>query len=204
MPPETAQPCRTLRTGCGRRAASVRSVPCDLMNLVWSIAATFAVAWILYRFPGRWLSRRWPAAFASAGLPRLLTACAIFLVPWIGVLITQLHGQTGKRSFASSWIGLDVMEICGLLLTAVLLRRRARAASPVAAATATLLVADAWFDFMSAAPKLEYAQAMLLAVVIELPLAAILAWASRTSLGWGTGAAGQTVVAAEPGCGEPP
>lgn len=162
------------------------------MNLAWSIAATFAVAWILYRFPGSWLSRHWPPASAVRWLPRLLAACAVFLVPWIGVLMAQLHGQAGKRSFASSWIGLDIMEICGLLLTAVLLRRRARAASPVAAATAMLLVADAWFDYMSTAPKLEYAQAMLLAVVIELPLAAILAWASRMSLDWDMGAERQS------------
>jgi hypothetical protein len=173
------------------------------MSLVWSIAAALAVAWILYRFPGSWLSRHWPPASAVRWLPRLLTACAVFLVPWIGVLMAQLHGQAGKRSFASSWIGLEVMEICGLMLTAGLLRRRARAASPVAAATAMLLVADAWFDYMSAAPKLEYVQAMLLAVVIELPLAAILAWASRMSLGWDMGAARQATVAAEPGCGEP-
>ena len=144
----------------------------------------------------------WPAAAAVRWLPRLLTACAVGLAPWIGVLMAQLHGQAGKRSFASSWIGLDVMEICGLLLTAVLLRRRARAASPVAAATAMLLVADAWFDYMSAAPKLEYAQAMLLAVVIELPLAAILAWASRMSLDWDKGAVRQAIAAAEPGCGD--
>jgi hypothetical protein len=169
---------------------------------VWSIAGTLAVAWILYRFPGSWLSRHWPAASAIRWLPRLLTACAVFLMPWIGVLMAQLHGQAGKRSFASSWIGLDIMEICGLLLTAVLLRRRARAASPIAAATAMLLVADAWFDYMSAAPKLEYAQAMLLAVVIELPLASILAWASRMSLDWDMGAARQAIAAAEPECGE--
>jgi hypothetical protein len=65
-----------------------------------------------------------------------------------------------------------------------------------------LLVADAWFDYMSAAPKLEYAQAMLLAVVIELPLASILAWASRTSLDWDMRAARQAIATAEPGCGE--
>ncbi|HEY2312472.1 MAG TPA: hypothetical protein VGH96_02560 [Streptosporangiaceae bacterium] len=65
-----------------------------------------------------------------------------------------------------------------------------------------LLLADAWFDYMSAAPKLEYAQAMLLAVVIELPLAAILAWVSRMSLDWDMGAARRAIAAAEPGCGE--
>lgn len=161
------------------------------MNVVWSFPATLAVAWILYRFPGSWLSRHWEPASAVRWLPRLLTACAICLVPWIGVLVAQLHGQAGKRTFASSWIGLDVMEICGLLLTALLLHRRTRAASPVAAATAMLLVADAWFDYMSAAPKFEYAQAMLFALFIELPLAAILAWASRMSLSWDMGATHQ-------------
>jgi hypothetical protein len=65
-----------------------------------------------------------------------------------------------------------------------------------------LLVADAWFDYMSAAPRLAYAQAMLLAVVIELPLAAILVWASRMSLDWDMGAARQAIPAAESGRGE--
>ena len=116
--------------------------------------------------------------------PRLLTACSLILVPWIGVLIAQLHGAAGKRSFASSWIGLDVIEFCGMLLSAMLVRRRHRATSPVTAATATVLTADAWFDFMSAAPKLPYAQAMFLACFAELPLAVLLVWASWQSLSW--------------------
>ncbi len=173
------------------------------MSLVWSIAAALAVAWILYRFPGSWLSRHWPPASAVRWLPRLLTACAVSrAMDWRADGSAARAGRQAQ-DFTDSWIGLDVMEICGLLLTAVLLRGRARAASPVAAATAMLLVADAWFDYMSAAPKLEYVQAMLLAVVIELPLAAILAWASRMSLGWDMGAARQATVSAEPGCGEP-
>jgi len=102
------------------------------------------------------------------------------------VLIAQLHGAAGTRSFASSWIGLDVAEIVGLLQSALLIRRGSRAASPV---TATVLAADAWFDLMSAAPKFPYAQAMFLACFAELPLAVLLGWASWHSLSW----------AAEPG-----
>jgi len=47
-----------------------------------------------------------------------------------------------------------------------------------------LLTADGWFDYMSAAPKFPYAQAMVLACFAELPLAVLLAWASWQSLTW--------------------
>ena len=99
--------------------------------------------------------------------------CGVLLVPWIGVLIEQLHGQAGKRSFNSSWVGLDVLEAVCLLIVAVLLSRRHRATSPVAAATAAILCMDAWFDTMSAAPQLPYAESLAMACFAELPLAAL-------------------------------
>lgn len=46
----------------------------------------------------------------SRWLARLFAVCGVLLVPWIWVLIEQLHGQAGKRSFSSSWVGLDVLE----------------------------------------------------------------------------------------------
>ena len=60
-------------------------------------------------------------------------------MPWIGVLIEQLHGQVGKRSFASSWVWLDVLEAVSLLAVSRLLSRKHRATSPVSAATAAIL-----------------------------------------------------------------
>jgi hypothetical protein len=125
-------------------------------------------------------------------LARLFAVCGVLLVPWVGVLIEQLHGHAGKRSFASSWVGLDVLEAVCLLTVAYLLSRRSRATSPAAAATATILCMDAWFDTMSAAPKLPYAESLVMACFIELPLAALLAWIAWRALEWAAPGAAAT------------
>lgn len=67
---------------------------------------------------------------------------------------------------------------------AMLLSRRHRATSPVAAATAAILCMDAWFDTMSAAPQLPYAESLAMACFAELPLAALLAWTAWRTLEW--------------------
>ena len=130
-------------------------------------------------------------------LARLFAVCGVLLVPWIGLLIEQLHGQAGKRSFNSSWVGLDVLEAICLLIVARLLSRRSRATSPVAAATAAILCLDAWFDTMSAAPKLPYLESMAMACLAELPLGALLVWTSWRTLEWA--AAPRAATASPPG-----
>jgi hypothetical protein len=117
-------------------------------------------------------------------LARLFAVCGVLLVPWIAVLIWQLNGQAGQRSFSSSWVGLDILEAVCLLAVAFLLSRRHRATSPVAAATAAILCLDAWFDTMSAASQLPYAEALAMACLVELPLAALLAWTAWRALEW--------------------
>ena len=117
-------------------------------------------------------------------LARVFAVCGVLLVPWIWVLIEQLHGQAGKRSFNSSWVGLDVLEAVCLLTVAGLLSRRHKVTSPVAAATAAILCMDAWFDTWSAAPQLPYAEALAMAWFAELPLAALLAWTAWYTLAW--------------------
>jgi hypothetical protein len=117
-------------------------------------------------------------------LARLFAVCGVLLVPWVAVLIEQLHGQAGKRSFSSSWVGLDILEALCLLIVAYLLHRRHRATSPAAAATAAILCMDAWFDTMSAAPQLPYAESLAMACFVELPLAALLAWTAWRTLDW--------------------
>jgi hypothetical protein len=117
-------------------------------------------------------------------LARLFAVCGMLLVPWIGALLEQLHGRAGKRSFNSSWVGLDLLEAVCLLTVARLLSRRHRATSPVAAATAAILCMDAWFDTMSAAPKLPYAESLAMACFAELPLAALLSWTAWRALVW--------------------
>ncbi len=113
----------------------------------------------------------------------LFAVCGVLLAPWIALLIEQLHGQAGKRSFASSWVWLDVLEAVSLLVVSRLLHRRHRATSPVAGATAAILCMDAWFDTMSAAPKLPYAESLAMACFAELPLAALLGGVDRLAPG---------------------
>jgi hypothetical protein len=120
----------------------------------------------------------------SRVLARLFAVCGILLVPWIGLMIWQLHGQAGKRSFSSSWVGLDIIEAVGLLTVAFLLSRRHRATSPVAAATAAVLCMDAWFDTMSAEQQVPYAESLAMACFAELPLAALLALTAWRALDW--------------------
>jgi hypothetical protein len=120
----------------------------------------------------------------SRVLARVFTCCGIVLLPWIWVLIEQLHGQAGKRSFSASWVGLDALEAICLVIVAQLMRRRHRVTSPVAAATAAILIMDAWFDTMSAAPQLPYAESLAMAWFAELPLAVLLAWTAWFSLSW--------------------
>ena len=114
----------------------------------------------------------------------IFAVCGALLVPWIVVLLMQLHGHAGQRSFASSWVGLDVLEVVCLLVVALLVSRRSRATSPVAAATAAILCMDAWFDTMSAAPQLPYAESLAMACFAELPLAALLVWTAWRALDW--------------------
>jgi hypothetical protein len=121
---------------------------------------------------------------ASRRLAWLFAACGVLLVPWIAVLIWQLHGQAGKRSLNSSWVGLDVIEVVFLLSVAFLVSRRHRATSPVAAATAAILCMDAWFDTWSADQQLPYAESLAMACLIELPLAALLSWTAWRALDW--------------------
>ena len=117
-------------------------------------------------------------------LAGLFTVCGVLLVPWTGVLIWHLHGQAGKRSFDSSWVGLDILEAACLLTVALLISRRHRVTRPAAAATAAVLCMDAWFDTMSAAPRLSYAESLAMACFAELPLAALLGWTAWRTLDW--------------------
>ena len=55
--------------------------------------------------------------------------------------------------------------------------RHSRYLAVFAAAAATLLVVDAWFDVMTS-PRGQIMEAVILAVLIELPLATICGWLS--------------------------
>ena len=116
-------------------------------------------------------------------MPAVLLLIAAGLTAWMLELGAVLHGQAQVRNWSSVWVGLDLMEIAGLVLTAVLLRRRSAYLAAVAAVTATLFAVDAWFDLLTAAAGADWYESVAAALFGEVPmtglLAAVAIWASR-------------------------
>ncbi|MBB4785648.1 hypothetical protein [Streptomyces rapamycinicus] len=104
--------------------------------------------------------------------PVLLVSGAA-LVPWLYVLARTLPSTARVGHWNVAWVGLDALEALGLLATAALRRRGDDRHRLTAAATGALLVVDAWFDTVTAAPGGELAAALAMALGAELPLAAV-------------------------------
>jgi hypothetical protein len=103
----------------------------------------------------------------------LLVVCGLALLPWLYVLATGLPATATAAHWPVAWVGLDALEALGLIATGVLAARSDRRHALAAAATATLLVVDAWFDTTTAAPGGDFATAVAMALGAELPLAAL-------------------------------
>ena len=116
-------------------------------------------------------------------MPAVLLLIAAGLTAWMLELGAVLHGQAQVRNWSSVWVGLDLMEIAGLVLTAVLLRRRSVYLAAAAAVSATLFAVDAWFDVLTAAAGADWYESLAAALFGEVPmtvlLAAVAIWASR-------------------------
>jgi hypothetical protein len=120
---------------------------------------------------------------AMRWMPAALLLTAAGLTVWVFELGAVLQGQALVRNWSSTWVGLDLMEITGLVLTAVLLRRRSVYRSPVAAVTATLFGLDAWFDVLTASAGADWYESLAAALFGEVPLTVLLValaiWAPR-------------------------
>lgn len=101
------------------------------------------------------------------------------LVPWTIWLFFSLPDDHLAQNWALAWGGFDVALGAALALTAIALLRRSPWAGIAAAATGTLLICDAWFDITTSRGTNERLQAIFLAVLVELPLAAVCFWIAR-------------------------
>ncbi|MEU1669455.1 hypothetical protein ABZ547_38950 [Streptomyces sparsogenes] len=119
------------------------------------------------RRPGR-LGRRFRVEWVLLG-------SGAALLPWLVVLATTLPPTARVGHWNAAWAGLDALEALGLLATGLLRRRGDGRHRLTAAATCALLVVDAWFDTVTAAPGAELYAAVAMAVCAELPLAAVCA-----------------------------
>ncbi|WP_371680257.1 hypothetical protein [Streptomyces sp. NBC_01276] len=116
--------------------------------------------------------------FRTRRAPRLstvLTGAGVALLPWMVVLATTMPATAEVSNWSAAWIGLDAMLAVGLAGTGALLRKGDPRVSPVAAATAALLLMDAWFDVATSAGTSGQGMALVLALAAELPMAGVCA-----------------------------
>jgi hypothetical protein len=99
------------------------------------------------------------------------------LIPWTIYLGLTLPDRQLSPHYNIAWVGFDVLELIALGATGYFALRGSRYLALTSAAAATLLVVDAWFDIMTS-PRDQIMQAIVLAVLVELPLAAVCGWLS--------------------------
>jgi hypothetical protein len=100
-------------------------------------------------------------------MKKLFWAAGLCLLPWIAVLGMTLPDVVQAQHWRLAWTGFDAAEAFGLLATAWLLGRGDPRTPFAAIATATLLLADAWFDVVTAGDVVF----SLLMAGLEVPLA---------------------------------
>ena len=107
----------------------------------------------------------------------LFALFSLALLPWTIYLGESLPARQLSPHYDVAWTGFDVMLIAALASTAYFALRRSRYLAISAAATAALLLVDAWFDILTT-PGNQVAESILLAAAVELPLAAVCMWLS--------------------------
>ena len=97
-------------------------------------------------------------------------------MPWTIWLSTSLPPAHLSRRWDVAWTGFDIGLALGFAGTAVAAWRRSPWVTAFAAATGTLLLADAWFDVVLESRGAETRTAIVEAVFAELPVAALCFW----------------------------
>jgi len=103
----------------------------------------------------------------------LAICAAIALVPWTIYLAFTLPESYTAQHWQAVWVGFDVLLLLFMIATAVLGFAHHHWLTLFAFATGVLLLCDAWFDVLTAENK-DFVVSVLIAVLGELPLAAVL------------------------------
>jgi len=103
----------------------------------------------------------------------LMVGGAIALIPWMIYLAITLPDNYVAHNWPATWIGFDCVLITTMIATAVLGWLRRELVILPGFTTGVLLICDAWFDIMTAAPGQVWIS-VLTAALINLPLATIM------------------------------
>ncbi len=103
----------------------------------------------------------------------VMVGAIVGLLPWIVYLAITLPDKYIAHNWPTTWVGFDILILVFMAVTAVLGVLRRQLLVLTAFTTGILLVCDAWFDVMTAAPADRWLS-VVTAVAGELPLAALL------------------------------
>jgi hypothetical protein len=103
----------------------------------------------------------------------LMIGAVIGLLPWIVYLAITLPDKYIANNWPATWVGFDILILLFMAVTAVLGLLRRQLLVLTAFTTGILLICDAWFDLMTAAPEDRWLS-VFTAVLGELPLAVLL------------------------------
>ena len=102
-----------------------------------------------------------------------MVGAIVGLIPWTIYLAITLPDKYIAHNWPATWVGFDILLLAFMAATAVLGLLRRQLLVLTAFTTGILLICDAWFDVMTAAPS-DMWLSILTATLGELPLAAIL------------------------------
>ncbi|WP_405064033.1 hypothetical protein OG474_20940 [Kribbella sp. NBC_01505] len=103
----------------------------------------------------------------------LILLCSLALIPWTVYLAVTLPNHYVARNWVATWVGFDILLLATLALTAIAGWKRRVMVFPTAVISGVLLLCDAWFDILTS-QRSDLMQAVLSAVLLEIPLALIL------------------------------
>jgi hypothetical protein len=117
----------------------------------------------------------------AIALVAIIAGC-LGLAAWIGVLAVTLPRYYHTGGWRGAWVGFDILELVTFAVTAWAAWKRRQVVIGCLIVLATLLCCDAWFDVTLDLRTNGFWFSLLLALCVELPLAALALLAARRLL----------------------
>lgn len=111
--------------------------------------------------------------------PAAAAGMAIVMIPWTAYLAWSLPGHFRAQDWKIAWVGFDAVLIGALVAAALASWFRRRILAPIAIVLATLLCVDAWFDVNTSFGTPGGILTILMALSLNLPLAAFFVFVAR-------------------------
>jgi hypothetical protein len=108
-------------------------------------------------------------------VPPILALIAAGLIPWTLYLTFTLPSRQVTEHYDIAWVVFDCALAASFAVTAWCAVRAPDWLAPAAAVTGTMLLCDAWFDVTTSIGGSDWVEAVLEAILAELPLAAVCA-----------------------------